>query len=215
MLAAEMEARKAARASRRWRFWPAGLGSANCVSASVVSSPQEVDASASCGAAARAACLVAVSAHCEKQALIRRTISWLAVMERAYEYRACTHIDSATQARICQLSRSCLMASSSWEAVSGPATTISSASLAAELLRASASSCLSRRSSSIMASAAALCSSRLATSLFLMVRALDVYLRVLRVSSMLLSDGLTQAIMTVRELPPRLSCSRRVSLWER
>ena len=51
----------------------------------------------------------------------------------------------------------------------------------------------------------------LMTALFLMFLARLAYLRVLSVSSKLLSAGDTQAIMTVRELPPSESCSMRVS----
>jgi hypothetical protein len=54
--------------------------------------------------------------------------------------------------------------------------------------------------------------SLLMTGLFLMRRALSAYLRVLSVSSLLMSAGLTQAIITVRLLPPSESCSTRVSL---
>ena len=47
------------------------------------------------------------------------------------------------------------------------------------------------------------------TGLLLMLRALAAYRSVLVDSSKLLSAGETQAIMTVLELPPRLSCNPR------
>ena len=53
------------------------------------------------------------------------------------------------------------------------------------------------------------------TALFLMKRAREAYLSVLRVSSRSASLGETHASITVRELPPRLSCSNRVSFESR
>lgn len=49
--------------------------------------------------------------------------------------------------------------------------------------------------------------SRLTTGLFLMFLARFAYLRVFMLSSRFTSAGLTHAIMTVRLLPPRESCS--------
>lgn len=54
-------------------------------------------------------------------------------------------------------------------------------------------------------SISAVCGSRLMTGLFLIFRALSAYRNVLRVSSMLMSAGLAQAIITVWLFPPRES----------
>jgi hypothetical protein len=53
------------------------------------------------------------------------------------------------------------------------------------------------------------------TALFLMFRARFAYLSVFTVSPAFHSAGLTHAIMSVCALPPRESCSRRVSLESR
>mmetsp|Transcript_30928 Transcript_30928/g.87591 ORF Transcript_30928/g.87591 Transcript_30928/m.87591 type:complete len:204 (+) Transcript_30928:2976-3587(+) len=123
--------------------------------------------------------------------------------------------DSATVARIRQLLRSPLRVSSSKESPPPPPPPLPPSMLPSTLLFKAVSCSLSMWISSIIASPTLLCSSRLATTLFLMFRALEVYLRVLRVSSMLESAGLTHAIIMVRAFPPRLSCSKRVSLLER
>mmetsp|Transcript_12588 Transcript_12588/g.29794 ORF Transcript_12588/g.29794 Transcript_12588/m.29794 type:complete len:331 (-) Transcript_12588:950-1942(-) len=68
---------------------------------------------------------------------------------------------------------------------------------------------------SLRASGWLMVSTRLAVAVFEMFRACVAYRSVLMVSSALKSAGLTQAIMIVREFPPRESCRSRVSFESR
>mmetsp|Transcript_28227 Transcript_28227/g.53753 ORF Transcript_28227/g.53753 Transcript_28227/m.53753 type:complete len:221 (-) Transcript_28227:406-1068(-) len=77
------------------------------------------------------------------------------------------------------------------------------------------SCCCSAWISSFMEASCADSGSRFTTGLFRMLRARLAYLSVFRDSSMLSSAPLQQAIITVLLLPPKESCSKRVSLDSR